>query len=146
MMHTVTTPDLMILDKASFETRLDPQQQSKLGMSLSRSVPLGSSMSVTWQQGYAVTHSLPPSGTTAATTPAASNAIDSNQALRFTVLPGDTTLSLGAAISSTDEKWLRSLSAEQKLFGGPVSVTGTISETASGTASKSFKAGIKKTW
>lgn len=113
-----------------------------------RSVPIGSSVSVTWQQGYAVTHSLPP-GTTAATTTAtaaASNAIDSNQALRFTLLPADTTLSLGAAISSTDEKWLRSLSTEQKLFGGPVSVTGTISETASGSASKSLKAGIKRTW
>jgi hypothetical protein len=145
----VAAPGLMILDRATFETRLDPQQQGKLGMNLSRSVPIGGSLSVTWQQGYAVTHSLPPSGTTSATTAAASvasNAIDGNQALRFTVLPANTTVSLGAAISSTDEKWLRSLSAEQKLFGGPVSITGTISETTSGTASKSLKAGIKRTW
>jgi len=49
-------------------------------------------------------------------------------------------------LSSTEEKWLRTLSAEQKLFGGPFSVTGTVSETASGEASKSLKAGFKRSW
>jgi hypothetical protein len=48
-----------------------------------------------------------------------------SQALRFNVLPTDTTLSVGADMSSTDDKWLRTLSAEQKLFGGPFSVTGS---------------------
>lgn len=143
----VTGGDLVILDKATIETRLDPQQQGQLGMNLSRSVPLGGSLSMTWQQGYALTHALPSGSVPGATPPAhGATAIDSNQALRFTFLPADTTVSLGAAISSTSEKWLRSMSAEQKLFGGPVSITGSISETTSGSSSKSVKAGIKKSW
>jgi hypothetical protein len=135
----ITAPNMMILDQASLETRLDPMQQSKLGINLSRSVPIGSSMSLTWQQGYVVTHALP-----APDTPA--NAIDSQQALRFTFLPAHTTVSLGAAVSSANDKWLRSMSAEQKLFGGPLSITGTITETATGGASKGLKAGFKQTW
>ena len=51
-----------------------------------------------------------------------------------------------ADISSTDDKWLRTLSAEQKLFGGPFSVTGSVSETATGDLSKSLKAGFKQNW
>jgi hypothetical protein len=38
------------------------------------------------------------------------------------------------------------LSAEQKLFGGPLSVTGSVSETATGDTSKSLRAGFKRTW
>jgi len=55
-------------------------------------------------------------------------------------------LALYQAISSTDDKWLRTLSAEQKLFGGPVSITGSVSETAAGDISKSLKAGFKRSW
>src|SRR5262249_4185955 len=70
----------------------------------------------------------------------------SSQALRFNILPTDTSVSFGADISSTDDKWLRTLSAEQKLFGGPFSVTGSVSETATGDLSKSLKAGFKRSW
>jgi hypothetical protein len=69
-----------------------------------------------------------------------------SQALRFNFLPTDTSVSVGADISSIDDKWLRTLSAEQKLFGGPFSVTGSVSETATGDLSKSLKAGFKRTW
>src|SRR5260370_1372766 len=69
-----------------------------------------------------------------------------SQALRFNFLPTDTSVSFGADISSIDDKWLRTLSAEQKLFGGPFSVTGSVSETATGDLSKSLKAGFKRTW
>jgi hypothetical protein len=55
-------------------------------------------------------------------------------------------LALGANISSTDEKWLPSLSTEQKLFGGPFSVTGSVSETPTGETSKSLTAGFKRQW
>jgi hypothetical protein len=55
-------------------------------------------------------------------------------------------VSLGADVSSTDDKWLRALSAEQKLFGGPFSVTGSMSETAGGDISKSLRAGFKHSW
>jgi hypothetical protein len=55
-------------------------------------------------------------------------------------------VSIGADISSTDDKWLRTLNAEQKLFGGPFSVTGSVSETPTGDTSKSLRAGFKRTW
>ncbi len=70
----------------------------------------------------------------------------SDQALRFNLLPTDTTLSLGAQLSSSDDKWRPTLSAEQKLFGGPVSLTGSVSETPTGETSKSLKAGFKQNW
>src|SRR6266404_5474852 len=99
---TITAPGFeapLGWDKTSIETRVDPaQEQSKLGTTLSRSVPIDDSVSLT------------------------------------------------ADISSTDDKWLRTLSAEQKLFGGPFSLTGSVSETATGDLSKSLKAGFKRTW
>jgi hypothetical protein len=154
----VTGPGFIISDKTTFETRLDPDQQSKLGMTLSRSIPLGSTLSMTWQNGYSVTQShvgpppvaLPtnPELHTAAPVPGQPTAqvFDSNQVVRFTILPADTTVSLGAAISSANDKWMRSMSAEQKLFGGPVSVTGVVEEKPGGEFSKALKAGFKRTW
>jgi hypothetical protein len=140
----VTAPGLdspLGWDKTAIETRLDPaQEQGKLGATLSRSVPLGESVAVTLQNGYSVTRAHPDAAASAAQSWA------TNQALRFNVLPTDTSFSLGAAISSTDDKWLRTFSAEQKLFGGPLSVTGSVSETASGDTSKSLRAGFKRTW
>jgi len=140
----VTAPGLdspLGWDKTAIETRLDPaQEQGKLGATLSRSVPLGEGVAVTLQNGYSVTRAHPDAAASAAQSWA------TNQALRFNVLPTDTSFSLGAATSSTDDKWLRTLSAEQKLFGGPLSVTGSVSETASGDTSKSLRAGFRQTW
>jgi hypothetical protein len=127
-------------DSASIETRLDPsQEQSELGTKLSRSVPVGENLTVTMQNGVSLTSPL-------ANTGAHGQGWASSQALRFNVLPTDTTLSVGASISSTDDKWLPTLSAEQKLFGGPFSVTGAVSETATGETSKSLGAGFKRQW
>jgi hypothetical protein len=143
---SVTAPGLdspLGWDKTAIETRLDPaQEQGRLGATLSRSVPVGESFAVTLQNGYSVTRTHPD----AAAPAGAAQSWATNQALRFNVLPTDTSLSLGAAISSTDDKWLRTLSAEQKLFGGPLSVTGSVSETASGDTAKSLRAGFKRTW
>ena len=80
-------------------------------------MPVGENVTATLQNGLAVTSPLP-----------------------------NATMSLGANISSTDEKWLPSLSAEQKLFGGPFSVTGSMSETPTGETSKSLTAGFKRQW
>lgn len=127
-------------DQISIETRIDPsQEQSKLGTTLSRSVPVGEDVSLTLQNGVSITRALP-------NAPAQTRGWASSQALRFNILPTDTSVSLGADISSSDDKWLRTLSAEQKLFGGPFSVTGAVSETAAGDISKSLKAGFKRSW
>jgi hypothetical protein len=132
---TITAPGLeapLGWDKTSIETRVDPsQEQGKLGTTLSRSVPVGEDVSLTLQNGVSVTRALP-------TATGQVHSWASSQALRFNILPTDTSVSLGADISSTDDKWLRTLSAEQKLFGGPFSVTGSVSETATGDISKSL--------
>jgi hypothetical protein len=158
----VTAPALdlpLSWDQASIETRFDPaQDQSKLGMSFSRSLPLGSSFSVTLQNGYSVTQTLPmnnaaahittlaPTGAGAAATSATNSVLDTNQALRFNILPSNTSVSLGATLSTTDDKWLPSVSAEQKLFGGPFNITGSVSETATGEVNKTIKGGFKNSW
>ena len=140
---TITAPGLeapLGWDKAAIDTRVDPShEQGKLGTTLSRSVPVGDDVSLTWQNGVSMTRSLPN----------ATGQVHSwatSQALRFNFLPTDTSVSFGADISSVDDKWLRTLSAEQKLFGGPFSVTGSVSETATGDLSKSLKAGFKRSW
>src|SRR6185295_19630909 len=102
---------------------------TQLGTRLSRSVPVGEDVSMTLQNGVSMTRSLPSGG-------AQNHGWASSQALRFNVLPTDTSVSVGADISSADDKWLRTLSAEQKLFGGPISVTGSVNETAGGDFSK----------
>ena len=128
-------------DKTSIETRVDPaQEQGKLATTLSRAVPVGDDVLLTLENGVSVTRTLP------GPAQPLSQSWASSQALRLNIVPTDTTSSVGADMSSTDDKWLRTLSAEQKLFGGPISVTGAVSETAAGDTSKSLKAGFKRTW
>lgn len=127
-------------DQTAVETRVDPsQEQGEVRTTLSRSVPVGDDLSLTLQNGVSVTRTLP-------STAGANQGWGSSQALRFNVLPTDTSVSVGANFSSTDDKWRPTLSAEQKLFGGPFSVTGSVSETASGETAKSLSAGFKRQW
>ena len=130
-------------DKATLETRVDPQQQGTLGMTLSRSLSLGGDASMTWLNSYGLSQSLGHGG---APVPGGGQVYSTNQAMRFTIGPAATTFSLGATLSSAGDKWLRTLSAEQKLFGGPLSVVGAMSESATGDISRSLKAGFKRNW
>jgi hypothetical protein len=133
-------------DKATIETQVDPlDEQSKLGTTLSRSMPLGDELSLTLQNGLSVSRAFANSSVSSQATSSA-RTWSSEQALRFNLLPTDTTLSLGAQLSSSDDKWRPTLSAEQKLFGGPISLTGSVSETPAGETSKSLKAGFKQNW
>jgi len=61
-------------------------------------------------------------------------------------LPSATALSAGAKLSSSDERLLPSVSAEQKLFDTPLSVTGSISQRATGETDRSITAGFKRSW
>jgi hypothetical protein len=49
-------------------------------------------------------------------------------------------------MSSSEERPLPSISAEQKLFNSPLSVTGTISQRPTGETDRSIMAGFKKSW
>ena len=127
-------------DRTTVEARVDPAQgEGKVATTVRRSLPVGDQVVVTLENGMSVTQSLPhmtqvPRGWA------------SSQALRLDLPPSATSVWLGADISSADEKWLRSLNAEQKLFGGPVSIKGSIRESASGDPSKSLSAAFKWTW
>jgi hypothetical protein len=141
----VTAPGLMAWDKTAIETRLDPYQQSRFGVILSRSVPVGGDMALTFQNAFAWTQPLLQSAPIVAHG-SNTHVVEGSHAVRFTFLPADMTLSIGATGSSAEDGWRRSLSAEQRLFGGPVSITGAVSETATGELDRSLKAGFKRNW
>ena len=134
-----------IWDKTAIEARLDPaQDQSKLGTSLSKSLPLGSEQySLTLQHGYSVVQqSLSP---VVGITGHPARNYQTDQSAKLSIADTGTSFIAGQSLSSTDEKWLRKIGAEQKLFGG-VSVTGSISETPQGAPSRSLTAGFKHSW
>jgi hypothetical protein len=133
-----------IWDSTAIEARLDPSEmQSRLGTSLSRSVPLDEQTSLTLQNGSSVTRqgiaAIP--GITGHQ--ARNTTMD--QSARLSIADTGTSLIAGQTLSSTDDKWLRKIGAEQQLFGG-VSVSGSIGETLQGTANKSISAGFRKSW
>ena len=141
----ITAPGVAsIWDKTSVEARLDPtQDQGKLGTSLSKSVPLNQQYSVTLQNGYNMIQQgvVPVPG---AATRSQRN-YETDQSAKLSVNDTGTSLIAGQSLSTTDDKWLRKVGAEQKLFDG-VTVSGSIGETAQGTTNKSISAGFKRSW
>jgi hypothetical protein len=134
-----------IWDKTSIEARIDPgSDQSKLGTSLSKSVPLaGNQYSVTLQSGYNVIQQggIPTIGYNGRPT----RSYETDQQAKFDISQTGTSIIAGQSLATTDDRWLRKFGAEQKLFGG-VNVSGTISETVSGASNKTFTAGFKHSW
>ena len=133
-----------IWDRTAIEARVDPSQESsRLGTSLSKSVTLDERTSLTLQNGSSVTQQgiAPVPGITGHQ--ARNTTMD--QSARLSLADTGTSLIAGQTLSSTDDKWLRKIGAEQQLFGG-VSVSGSIGETLQGTANKSISAGFKKSW
>jgi hypothetical protein len=141
----ITAPGVAtIWDKTAIEARLDPSQdQSRLGTSLSKSLSLSEQYSLTLQNGYNVIQqgTVPVPGLTGRTT----RNYETGQSAKLSIAETGTSFSAGQTLSSADDKWLRSIGAEQKLFGG-VSISGSISETPFGTSSKSISAGFKQSW
>jgi hypothetical protein len=133
-----------IWDSTAIEARVDPSEvQSRLGASLSKSVALGEQTSLTLQNGNSVTQQglAPVPGITGHQ--ARNYAMD--QSARLSIADSGASLVAGQTLSSADDKWLRKIGAEQKLFGG-VSVSGSIGETLQGTANKSISAGFRRSW
>jgi hypothetical protein len=141
----VTAPGVgAIWDKTAIEARVDPSQdQSKLGTSVSKSLPLGEQYSLTLQNGYNVIQQgfVPVPGLAGRT----ARNYETEQSAKLSIGDTGTSFSAGQTLSSSDDKWLRRIGAEQKLFGG-VSISGSISETPLGASSKSLTAGFKQTW
>jgi hypothetical protein len=134
-----------IWDRTSIEARVDPYaDQTRFGTSISKSVPIaGNQYSLTLQSGYNVIQqgSLPMVGYNGRPT----RSYETDQQARFNIPETGTSLIAGQSLATSDDKWLRRVGAEQKLFGG-VNLTGSVSETVSGITSKSLTAGFKHSW
>jgi hypothetical protein len=141
----MTAPGLgFIWDKTAIEARTDPtQDQSKFGTTLSKSLPLWSDQySLTLQNGYNVTQQalVPVFGLGHSV-----RSYELDQSAKVSFAETGTSLIAGQTHSTTDDKWLRRIGAEQQIFGG-VSVTGAISQTPEGVANSSLTAGFKRSW
>jgi hypothetical protein len=131
-------------DKTAVEARVDPgSDQSKLGTSISKQVPLANQYSVTLQNGYNVTEqgTVAVPGISGRTT----RNYETDQSAKLDIGDTGTSVTAGQSLSSSDDKWLRKIGAEQKLTDG-VTISGAIGETAQGATSKSVTAGWKKSW
>jgi hypothetical protein len=141
----ITAPGVAsIWDQTAVEARVDPgSEQSKLGTSLSKSVPLSEQYSLTLKNDYNLIQQgiVPVPGIISH--PARSSETD--QSARLSIADTGTSFIAGQTLSNTDDKWLRKVGAEQKLFDG-VTISGSIGETPSGVASKSLSAGFKRSW
>jgi hypothetical protein len=141
----ITAPGVgPIWDKTAIEARVDPgQEQSKIGTSLSKSVPLSEQYSLTLQNGYNVIQQgfVPVPGIIGH--PARN--YETDQSAKLSIADTGTSFVAGQTLSTADDKWLRKFGAEQKLFDG-VTVSGSVGETASGAANKSISAGFKRSW
>ncbi|MGL9623330.1 hypothetical protein QRQ56_35805 [Bradyrhizobium sp. U531] len=143
---TATAPGAgVIWDKTAVEARVDPgSEQSKLGASLTKSVPLSGDTSLTLQNGYSVnqqgTSAVPGIGGHITT-----RNYETDQSAKVTLTDTGTSVSAGQTLSTTDDKWLRKVGAEQKLFDN-VTVSGSVGETSQGAINKSVTAGFKKSW
>src|SRR5581483_4158393 len=141
----VTAPGAgSVWDKTAVEARIDPSsEQSKLGTSLSKQVPISGASSLTLQNGYSMTQQgmMPVPGLTSRP----QRTYETDQSAKLSIGDTGTSVSAGQTLSSTDDKWLRKFGAEQKVLEG-VTISGSVSETPAGTTSKSISAGFKKSW
>jgi hypothetical protein len=138
----VTAPGVAsIWDKTTVEARVDPSQdQGKLGTSLSKSLKLGEQYSLTLQNGYNMIQGFAPMPGSASHTSYATE-----QSAKLSIADTGTSFSAGQTLSTSDDKWLRKIGAEQKIVGG-FNISGSVAETALGPANKSITAGFKQSW
>jgi len=140
----VTAPGAgSIWDKTAVEARIDPgSDQSRIGTTITKAVPLDD-YNLTLQNGYNVTQQgmVPLPGAA----PRTNRSFDTEQSAKLSIGATGTSITAGQTLSSSEDKWLRRVGAEQKLYDG-VNISGAIGETAQGTTSKSITAGFKRSW
>jgi hypothetical protein len=141
----ITAPGVAsVWDKTAVEARLDPtQEQSKLGTSLSKSVPLSEQYSLTLANGYNLIQQgiVPVPGIVSRPV----RSYETDASAKLSILDTGTSFMAGQTLSTNDDKWLRKIGAEQKLFDG-VTVSGSVGETLTGATNKSISAGFKRSW
>jgi len=70
---------------------------------------------------------------------------ETDASAKLSIADTGTSFMAGQTLSTNDDKWLRKVGAEQKLFDG-VTVSGSVGETPTGATNKSFSAGFKRSW
>jgi hypothetical protein len=133
-----------VWDKTAVEARVDPgSEQSRLGTSISKQVPVGNQTAVTLSNGYNVIQQgvVPVPGFSSRP----ERTYQTEQSAKVELSDTGTSISAGQTLSTSDDKWLRKVGAEQKLPGDVV-VSGSVGETPQGVINKSITAGIKKSW
>jgi len=142
---------------ASFHAHVDrTNDQGKLGMTIKKSIALGSQLLVTVQGSYSATEtfSLPaatPFDVPLMTQPAvASLALpphiwNNSEAVKLYLLATGTTFGADLVTTSNDPVTLNRLSAEQKLYG-PLHVTTTVTDVGQPSSNKSIAASLKLNW
>jgi hypothetical protein len=136
------------MDEPSLDAKYNSaDDHGKFGVGLSRKLPLNDDFSMTLKNRYDVTSALPTPASPGAQSVSSglTQTWETKRVLQFDLLRTETAISAGEQMTSNEEKWLRSVSAEQKIYG-PLSITGGISETTTGVLDRSIKAGFKKTW
>ncbi len=137
-------PGTGLIDQTVLDARLDPDaDQRTFGARISKSIPLSEGLSVTVQNGYGVSQPLVTGSAAGAAAPA--QVIDSEQQARLNILPLGTSVFAGSKTSSIDDRRLNSVGAEQNLLGG-ISLSGTVSDNATGGHDRSLTARFKRTW
>ena len=146
-----------VADLATVDARVDPgNDQSKLGTTFKRSIPVGGKFSVTLQDSYSMTETFgaatPASSDlplmtepAAAPAPATQPIWGSQKAVKLDVLATGTSLGAGVATASNDPVTHNTLSADQKLYG-PLHLTTAVNDVGQPTVSKRISAAFRLTW
>jgi hypothetical protein len=143
-------------DKASIDARVDPsKEQGKLSTTFSRSVPITSDVTVTLQNSYSITQTLAngapassvaaPSVNPALSTTGQSQIWGTERALKFKLLPTDTTFSASTSMSTADSQWHHQIGAEQKIYG-PLNLATSVTDPGTAASNKKITAGFSKSW
>ena len=141
---SASIPGAGLIDQTILDARLDPDaDQRKFGARVSKSVPLHEGLSVTVQNGFGFSQPLAAGQAAGAAPPA--QVLDSEQQARLHFLPLGTSVFAGSKISSSDDRRLNSVGAEQNLLGG-ISLSGTVSDNAAGGHDRSLTARFKRSW
>lgn len=139
----VTAPGLgSIWDKTAVQARIDPaQDQTVIDTSLSKSLPLSDGHALTLHNGYSIIQH------DALSVPGIKGTrhYNTDHSARLSLTDTGTSLIAGQSLSSTDNKWIRRIGAEQRLSDG-ISITGAVSETPQGPLNASLTAAFKRKW